>query len=306
MKLSLGLALQQANDEHSPLDILKTCKEIGFGGYDFSITCDMVDENRAKTADHWRRLFEQAELPVTQTHAPFRNSDPLFDQITGTLDFCRKAGFPNTVIHPLGYDGNSRDEFFENNITYVRSLIPYVEETGIELLVENIGQYTDPYFFWSGKDLRDFLDEVNHPLVNACWDIGHANHFYYFHVGGSPYDAIVTLGDKLKAVHAHDNVGYFTYREQGIIDMHAAPYASHANSVNWDAVMQGLKDIRYTGTFNFETSAVSPSDRRPRFVYKGEIVRKLQSPSFAVWKAATATLFEIGKFMLETYDMFDE
>ena len=307
MKLSLNSAFQQAGETHTPLELLKLCYEMGFRGYDLGISANMAaEENRDEKAARWKNLFEESGLEVTQTHAPSKNSDPMFEAVSGTLYFCHKAGFPNTVIHPLGYDGNSRDEFFENNLKYVRSLIPHIEATGTELLVENIGQYTDPYFFWSGKDLREFLDEIDHPLVNACWDIGHANHFYTMHVGGTPYDSIIALGDKLKAIHAHDNVGYFIHHKQITIDMHMMPYATGFCSVNWDAVMQGLKDINYKGTFNFETSAVGTCARRPDFVYNGEVINTLKKPSFEVWRDATKLLHTIGKSMLEAYGVYEE
>jgi len=306
MKLSFGAAFKQAGDEHTPLELLKICREIGFGCYDLGISANMAGENRVENAKHWKELFDEAGVKVTQTHAPFKGGDPMLDAVTGALYFCRDAGFPNTVIHPLGYPNNTKKEFLENNLKYVRSLIPYVEETGVELLVENIGQYQDPYFFWSGRDLRDFLDEIDHPLVNACWDIGHANHFDYMHVGGSPYDSIKALGSRLKAIHAHDNVGYFTHRRQHTVDMHMMPYANAFCSVNWDAVMQGLKDIGYRGTFNFETPAVAPASKRPEFVYNGEVITTLQRPSFEVWKAATRLLYETGRFMLESYGLYEE
>ncbi len=306
MKLSFGSGFQQAGEKHTPLELLKICYDIGYRGYDLGISAGMAaEENRDAKAEYWKNLFEESGLEVTQTHAPFKNSNPMFEEVSGTLYFCQKAGFPNTVIHPLGYDGNSRDEFFENNLKYVRSLIPHVEATGTELLVENIGCYADPYFFWSGKDLREFLDEINHPLVNACWDIGHANHFEYIHVGGSPYNAITTLGDRLKAIHAHDNFGWFSHKKQIIIDMHMMPFVSWGGSVNWDAVLQGLKDINYKGTFNFETG-VHPAKRRPEFVYNGEVVHTLEFPPFEVWKAGAQFLHAVGKSMLDAYGMYEE
>ena len=307
MKLSYCSAFHHAGEEHTQLELLKIGKEIGFRCYDLGLSPALIgtEETRDEYAAKWKNLFEEAGVEVTQTHAPFKNSDPMFEAVSGSLYFCQKAGFKNTVIHPLGYTGNSRDEFFENNLKYVKSLIPHIEATGVELLVENIGQYNDPYFFWSGKDLREFLDEIDHPLVNACWDIGHANHFYIMHVG-TPYDSITALGDRLKALHTHDNFGYFTAHVQGMVDSHLMPYASGYCSVNWDAVMQGLKDINYKGTLNFETSAVSASAKRPDFIYNGEVVNRLRKPSFEVWRDATRLLHTIGKSMLEEYGMYEE
>lgn len=304
MKLSFGSAFWKLYEKYSRSDMLKICKEIGFSCYDLSIPNNKIDtktpEAVEENAEKWKKLFDDAEIKVTQTHAPAK-----LDEIIGTLYFCQKAGFPNTVIHPIAKSGNTRDEFFEANLKFVRSLIPHIEATGTELLMENIGQYTDPYFFWSGKDLREFIDEVNHPLVNACWDIGHANHFYTMH-GGSPYDSITALGDKLKAIHAHDNEGYFIAHKQGMIDMHLIPYASCYSSVNWDAVMQGLKDAKYKGTFNFEAPCTWASTRAEKFVYNGEVVNRVREPSFEVWKAGTQLLHAIGKSMLEEYGMYEE
>ncbi len=304
MKLSFGSAFQQAGEKHSHLELLKISKEIGFGCYDLDLGLagSMTGEDRDSNAETWKNLFEEAGVSVTQTHAPKKS----FEVVTGCLFFCQKAGFPNVIVHPVATPNNTRDEFWEKNINRIRSLIPYVEETGVEILVENIGQYTDPYFFWSGKDLRDFLDEIDHPLINACWDIGHANHFYYMHVGGSQYNSIITLGDKLKAIHAHDNIGYFTHYTQGVIDMHMMPYATGGCSVSWDAVMQGLIDINYKGTFNFETPGVFTSKRAVDFVYNGEVVDRLKKPSFEVWKASTQLLHAIGKSMLEEYGLYEE
>jgi len=86
-----------------------------------------------------------------------------------------------------------------------------------------------------------------------------------------------------------------------------APAVSiNGNSVSWDAVLQGLKDINYKGTFNFETPGVFTSNRAVDFVYNGEVVDRLKKPSFEVWKASTQLLHAIGKSMLEEYDMFEE
>jgi len=315
MKLSIGSgsALDYEGADRSPLDILNVCRDIGFKCMDFGISAQMVSENRDATAEKWKNLFEEAGIAVTQTHAPVMNpfnvtktGEPNSDYLIGAIYFCQKAGFPHTVIHPGSYANNTQEEFFENNVKFFKSLIPHIEETGVGVLVENIGHYMDPYFLWSGKALRELIDAIDHPLITACWDIGHANHFEYMH-GGNQYDSIVALGDKLTAIHAHDNVGFFadTNRKKRV-DMHMMPFASHWCSVNWDSVIQALIDINYKGTFNFETPVVNTSRGRSEFVYNGEVVHKLEAPSFEIWRAANVTLHEIGKFMLGSYGVYEE
>ena len=88
--------------------------------------------------------------------------------------------------------------------------------------------------------------------------------------------------------------------------MHTMPYATGFCTVNWDAIMQGLKDINYKGTFSFETPATHCMKRRPEFIYNGEVVNTLAVPSFEVWRDATKLLHTIGKSMLEAYGMYEE
>ena len=169
--------------------------------------------------------------------------------------------------------------------------------------IENIGNYDDPYFLWNGADLREMVDRLNHPLIGACWDIGHANHFYQKDC--EQYTSIVALGEKLVAIHAHDNCGYIAdpYRHSRM-DLHSLPYFSAAASVNWDAVLQGLADIGYRGTFNFEVIAGNRSGCDP-FVYQGEVVSRLASPSLETWQAVNTALYAIGREMLERYGAFE-
>jgi len=67
-----------------------------------------------------------------------------------------------------------------------------------------------------------------------------------------------------------------------------------------------LKDIGYQGTFNFETIAPAHAKNRPEFVYSGEVVRILEKLPISVWKMFNTSLYEMGKFMLESYGLYEE
>lgn len=297
-----------------PRDVYRVFRETGFRCVDFEIGAAMMGDDPAKAGVFWRELLDSCDLTVTQTHAPMPN--PFRDEASfapakasaeNALRFCQGAGFSNTVVHPGARSGNTREEFFENNVAFYRSLIPVAEETGVTILVENIGHYMDPYFLWSASDLVEMIERIDHPAFAACWDIGHANHFEYLHANGSPYDSLQTLGDRLVAIHAHENVGFFPDpNPRKRVDMHMMPYSSGYSTVNWDAVLQGLKDANYRGTFNFESNTPAPLRNSPEFRYNGEVVRTLEKVPLSVWKAVTASLYEIGRFMLETYGLFEE
>ena len=297
-----------------PRAVFEAFRETGFRCVDFEILSKYLGNDLEEQAGFWKNLMRELDLTVTQSHAPmlnpFLNEDalePALDSTRRALRFCALAGFPNLVVHPGAREGNTREEFFANNIAYYKALIPAAEEAGVTVLIENIGQYMDPYFLWSGTDLLEMIHGVEHPLFRACWDIGHANHFEYLHVGGTPYDNITALGDKLVAVHAHENVGFFPDpKPRKRMDMHMMPYCSCYSSVNWDAVLQGLKDVGYRGTFNFESNTPAAQTGRPEFRYHGEVVRTLETVPLRVWKSVTSSLYEVGKFMLESYGLYEE
>lgn len=289
------------NDE----TVLKTIRECGFTCTDYNVTMDHLNDDFEARALSLKKTLTDLDMSAPQAHAPIINPfDPgevdYMQAFERSLRFCELAGIPMIVIHAGAVKGETREEYFEKNAAFYRSLIPAAEKTGVEVLIENIGHPADANYLRVGADLREMADLVNHPLFNICWDTGHGNLNKQ-----NLYETIVTLGDKLHALHVHDNVGYFepSYRHHRI-DMHTMPYATQYASVNYDALIQGLIDIGYKGTFNFEVLTVTRSIR-PAFTYNGEIVRKLEFPSLELWKKANTLLYDIGKYMLEAYGLYE-
>lgn len=310
MKLSLSNCganeyLAFGETKRSTLAALRAC---GFTHVDVEILAEDVAERAEEHAMELRALLAELELTASTAHAPCINpvkhpEQALFHMIHA-LRFCKTAGIPVVVMHPGAVKGNTREEFFESNAAFFRLLIPHVEETGVTVAIENIGNYDDPYFLWNGFDLRDLIDRVDHPLIAACWDIGHANHF--FQKDCEQYRSIVALGEKLVAIHAHDNCGYIadSYKHARM-DLHTMPYFAHPASVNWDAVLQGLKDVGYRGTFNFEVNAGVSSECED-FVHNGKLLNTLKRPSLKTWQAVNTALYAIGCEMLQAYGMLEE
>ena len=303
---SLSAYLENGCDRTAAFKALRDC---GFPCVDYEITADMLGDSLAGCAEETKRMLETLGLTAPQGHAPMYS--PLnppegidcADVYTRTLRFCRIAGIPQVVIHPGAVADNTREEFFSKNVAFYKSLIPAAEETGVGVLIENIGNYADPYYLWTGADLREMVDRVDHPLFTACWDVCHANHFWP--EDGNQYDSIVALGDKLTALHVHENCGYFTEpRKHYRIDMHTVPYSSVHSPLNFDAVLQGLKDIGYKGTFNFET--LFPAKKSTSFSYRGEEVKTLQMLPLNLWQQFNTAVYAMGEYMLRTYGLFEE
>ena len=285
---------------------LRLIRECGFRCIDFNVTMRFLGGDYAQKAAELGRELCSLGMSAGQAHAPIVNP---FDEKSGdymgvytrVLEFCALAGIPQVVIHAGAQKGNTREEYFETNAAFYRSLIPAAEKTGVRVLVENIGHAADDNYLLFCEDICEMLRRIDHPLFAACWDTGHGNLNRQ-----DLYKTVLALGKDLAALHVHDNCAYFepSHRHHRI-DMHTTPFATQYASVNYDALLQGLIDIGYKGTFNFEVLTMTRAIR-PDFVRGGEIVRTLEQPPLSLWVKANSLLFETGKYMLDAYGLWEE
>ena len=165
-----------------------------------------------------------------------------------------------------------------------------MEKNNVCVLHENTASSNMPWFYpKTGADMAEFSNYVNHPLFHSCWDTGHAN------IEGSQYDEIVTLGSDLYAIHLNDN--------RGAQDEHIIPYFG---TLNLDEVMHALKDIHYKGPFTFEAG----STLRPQNYWLGsrhEFSRdtRLSEPTLELQIALEKFMYQVGKHILSSYDVFE-
>lgn len=207
-------------------------------------------------------------------------------------------GIKNIVVHP-GYTEeftypSGRADFFRENIKFYKKLIPTAEKYGVTLCAENSaeGNMGTRYFLMTGKEMADFVSEINHPLVQCCFDVGHANMR-----DTSVYKDIVDIGEHLKAVHIQDNFGKY--------DEHIAPFFG---TLDLDAVMQALIKIDYKGYFTFEADNMLKKSQWPHPTKASPEVteRRLEQPTLELRICAEKLLYEIGKHILSAYDCFEE
>ena len=165
-----------------------------------------------------------------------------------------------------------------------------METTGVEVLCENSTKANmgERYFINNGKDTREFVDYVDHPLFAACWDTGHAN------CEGNQYDDIVALGEAMHAIHINDN--------KGLKDDHLVPYMGTMNS---DEIINALIDINFKGAFTFESGALHGSKywlgKRRSF----ERDTRLLEPTLAMHKKLEELLYTVGEHSLTVYGLFE-
>jgi sugar phosphate isomerase/epimerase len=202
-------------------------------------------------------------------------------------------GIPHVVQHTGAEKYMPKDEFFKRTKTFYASLIPAMEKTGVSVLTEN-GSYAGAgahrYGPNSGKDIRELVEYVGHPLLNVCWDIGHAN------CEGNQYDEIMALGDELFAIHYNDN--------HGMKDDHVAPFLGR---LNHDEVIHALIDVNFKGYFTLECdSSLVKYDQWTGNRRRFEGDSRLREPQLFMQRHIEAMMYDTSKWMLETYGLFEK
>ncbi len=170
--------------------------------------CDALDSLIPEELSAMAAALQGAGLRTT-IHAPFMDMNPgaidrLFREATlrrlsQVLDAAAILHPAVVVCHP-GYDrwryGDSQDKWLKYSIETFQQLLTQSETIGCTIAVENI-------FEEEPSTLRALLEEINHPRLRHCFDVGHWNLFKK--VGLEEWFA--SLGEYIAETHIHDNRG---------------------------------------------------------------------------------------------------
>ena len=274
--------------------------------YHFTEQSPLMGEGWRKEAERLRALADSLGMKFVQAHSQGGNPlskdeahvDFLMRATLRSIEVCEVLGIPCTVSH-AGVDKNlTKDEWFSANKAFYEKLFPMAEKCGVRVLCENStaknmgGAYGKggAYYINTGKDMKEFIDFVDHPLFGGCWDTGHAN------CEGAQYDEILALGEGLAAIHYNDN--------RGGGDEHLVPFFG---TMNHDEVISALIDVGFSGTFTLECM----SSLRPYDYWQGDRRRfekesKLREPQLFMQRHMEKMMYETAEWMLRSYGVFEE
>lgn len=241
-----------------PEEAVKLVKQAGLDAIDFSFLEEPYYAENGFGEDWYRDLRKIADdhgICFNQAHAPFSTSfkDPAktearFWEVVRSMKHAAILGIPVTVVHPMQhlcyYDEGVPEQLFEMNMDFYRRLIPYCEQYGVKVAVENMWQVNsekriDHSTCSTPAEMIRYHDTLHSPWITCCLDLGHATL-----VEDTPAFIRALGADRLGCLHVHD--------VDGVHDNHMPPYTG---VTNWNEVAQALKDIGYRGDFTFEVCA---------------------------------------------------
>lgn len=233
------------------LDIIAAA---GYDAVDFSCFKDefYTDAHNKNFYTELRKYAESIGLYFNQSHAPFASSfadiqqtKQRFTDIVTAMKHASYLGVRNIIVHPCQHlkyaEASNPERLFEINMDFYRRLIPYSEQYGVKIALENMWQYTNGMINHSTcsrpEEFVKYLDALDNDCFVACLDLGHAAL-----VREDTANFIHKLGAKrLQCLHVHD--------VQPNVDAHTLPYFGVGE---WEKTMNALADIGYQGELTFE------------------------------------------------------
>lgn len=213
-----------------PKDRMRAIKEAGFYGV-LLLWADYFDSDYKRFPDYARG----AGLYIENAHAPYIDANALWEDtlrgegvyqaLIGCLKDCADHGIPALVMHPENKSGTKTVELsgdFTVGIDRMKRIVDVAERVNVNIAVENISR-------------PEYLDHIFRSIqasrLGFCFDSGHS------HVFTPKMDFLSLYGDKLMALHLHDN--------NGIEDWHALPFAG---TIDWNDISAKLKQTAYSTT----------------------------------------------------------
>ena len=229
----------------------------GFDGWDFSMLCmvnynwatgegslsrhELCGDNYLKKVRAMKQVGIDNGIVCNQSHAPYPTyCKTIRDTFERSLESTAEAGARICVVHPDNYKSA------EENAELFFELLPTAKKYGVNIAIENMCTwYEDRHSFGptACSDPSDFLAHLN--ILNddnivACLDVGHAS---LKGIGTNPSEMIYALGNKLQALHLHDN--------DLLGDRHQLPFTM---SIDFDSIAKALADIGYGGYLTLEST----------------------------------------------------
>lgn len=235
-------------------------KKAGFEAVDYSLYWDMegwlMQDSYRERAIAIRRALDEAGLVCSQTHSPFNSlgmvqkkgivygeafdeSNPCFTETVRAFEVSAILGAEHTVVHNL--NAPEEVDLVEYNLPFFKSLEPYARKFGVQVAIENLFRKNAGGQYESRIGDPDTMNRLFSRLASEQFvllvDTGHSRL-----VNIPPQDMLRGLtSGAVRGLHIQDNDQFG--------DRHQLPFMG---DIDWEAVLQALRDIDYQGDLTFE------------------------------------------------------
>ncbi len=223
--------------EDLPLvDQYKLAVETGFTAMEVRAVSDDAEAQQIHAAAQEAGLRIHSVMNQTHWRHPLSSPDPAdveacVEGVRASLRQAQLYGADTVLLVPAVVRSDTTyEQAWERSQREIRKLIPLAEKHDVMLAIEEVWNK----FLLTARDFRQYIDEFNHPLVQAYFDVGNIVHY------AVPEHWIRELGTRIVKVHLKD----YSRRTQFV--------NLGEGDVDWPAVRSALADIGYSGEVTVE------------------------------------------------------
>ncbi len=218
------------------VDRYKLAVEVGFKSMEVRAVSDDAEAREINDAAQEAGL--RIHSVMNQTHWKFPLSSPSGSDVDACVEGIRASlrqaelfGADAVLLVPAVVRSDTTyEQAWERSQSEIRKLIPLAEKHDVMIAIEDVWNK----FLLTARDFRQYIDEFNHPLVQAYFDVGNIVHY------AVPEHWIRELGSRIVKVHLKDYS-----RRDGFVNL-------GDGDVDWPAVKEAFAAVGYNGEATVE------------------------------------------------------
>ena len=215
----------------------KMCVDIGFPSLEARTVDDMGQAQKILAAAQSAGLRIHSVMNQAHWPTPLSSPDPaeVDASVAGmeaSLEQAKLYGADTVLLVPaVVRDDTTYEQAWERSQAVIRQrILPVAEKHGVVVAIEEVWNK----FLLTARDFCQYIDELNHPLVKAYFDVGNVVHY------GVPQHWIRQIGPRLAKVHLKDYT-----RKDGFVNL-------GEGDVNWPEVRRALDEVGFQGDATVE------------------------------------------------------
>jgi hexulose-6-phosphate isomerase len=249
IKICLKYGMVKGN--MSIVEKFQMLKDIGFDGVEMdspnNLNNDEVIEASKKTGLEIPGVINSVHWKSPLSHPDEKVRAKCVEAMKTSLNDCKAYGGTTVLLVP-GVVNNevSYDEAYKRSQEEIRKLIPYAEETGIKIAIENVWNN----FLISPVEAARYIDELDSKMVGWYFDVGNIVRY------GWPEQWIRILDNRIMRIDAKE---YSRKKQSDEGIWKGFEVELMEGDCNWPAVMEALDDIGFHG---WASAEVPGGDRK--------------------------------------------
>lgn len=161
----------------------------------------------------------------------------LVKNIIEQIELCAKYKIPVAVLHAtLGDPEIMALPPSSFALECMNNILRTAKQCNVKIALENLDSLSKEHFTY-------FLNNISSPNLGLCYDAGHHNLYF------PDFDILSKYGDKLWAIHLHDNLMDWQYGHDYSRDLHLLPFDG---KIDYEAICKKIAQTNYNGVVMLE------------------------------------------------------